>query len=252
MTIQPKPSIGAWPGCGVIRAWRSSRVSQGGAATGWAGISTPSGGRPWPRPSTPPALSASAAGPATSRPCSRPPSTSSVAPRRCSRMTSWRARPSGSSWSCSYYVRDGARRCCSLVPRRMLMVLIEPISQTDTPDVPPADEAEECFTAENVLGFVRDLAAARNPYSAHSFRTVDLNRLRSGARVAQRLLNAHLELRRRMGRGARTGKRAHAAAVRRVLEASNERDLELAAAVLSLPFFFSTPDEREQERAAGG
>jgi hypothetical protein len=115
-----------------------------------------------------------------------------------------------------------------------------------TPDVPPADEADVCYTAEDMLTFVRNVAGASTS------RSVDLTRLRSGVRVAQALLDAHLKLRRRTGRGARTGRRAHAAAVRRVLEDSNERDLVLALAMLSLPFLFRTPDEREQERTAGG
>ena len=66
-------------------------------------------------------------------------------------------------------------------------------------------------------------------------------RVKHGADVAQRLLAAHLELRRRRTRGAHGGRRAHAAAVDAVLDATNDAALVLAQAWLEAAFALLPP-----------
>ena len=57
-------------------------------------------------------------------------------------------------------------------------------------------------------------------------------RIKDGVDVVLQILDVHLELKRRYGRGARTGSRKHAAEIRRLLEATNSANLVVAAAYL--------------------
>jgi hypothetical protein len=99
-----------------------------------------------------------------------------------------------------------------------------------------AEEPGEPLTAADLAGFCRELAAISHPRYERIHRAVGDERIRAGARVAQQILNAHLELRQRMGRNARTGRRKHSQTVYELLDGTNDVDLQLAVAVLSLPF----------------
>jgi hypothetical protein len=80
-----------------------------------------------------------------------------------------------------------------------------------TPDVPPADEADEFFTAKNILEFVRNEAAKRDPANARHYAAASSARIKDGVDLAQRLLASHLttvrlttaHLQGRRGRGRR-------------------------------------------------
>ncbi len=110
---------------------------------------------------------------------------------------------------------------------------LAPIAPAEPP--PPAEEPDEGYSADGILAFVREMAATRDPRHAHLYRAVEPERIRAGARVAQQILETHLALRQRMGRGARTGRRAHAQTVYHLLDSTNDIDLELAVAALSIP-----------------
>ncbi len=107
-----------------------------------------------------------------------------------------------------------------------------------------AEELDECLTADDLANFVRVLAADCDRRHAHIYRAVEPARIRAGARVAQQILETHLALRQRMGRGARTGRRKHAQEIYRLRADTNDVDLSLAVAVLSITCFFAMPRER--------
>lgn len=90
------------------------------------------------------------------------------------------------------------------------------------------------FVSEQALDFVREEAARRDPRHTHIYATVSAGRVKDAADTAQQLLAAHLEQRRRQGRGARTGRRTHLQTVYAILDASNEANLVLADAFLEL------------------
>jgi hypothetical protein len=92
------------------------------------------------------------------------------------------------------------------------------------------------FTRDEVLGYIRQEAARRDWRSARIYRTISPGRVKDGADVAQRLLEVHLELRRRRTRGARGGRRAHHAAVDAILAETNDAALVLAQAWLEAAF----------------
>ena len=69
----------------------------------------------------------------------------------------------------------------------------------------PTSHADECYTAENILGFVRDEAAKRDPDHAHHYAAASAASVKDGVDRAQRLLASHrttapLEARRGRGR----------------------------------------------------
>jgi hypothetical protein len=84
-------------------------------------------------------------------------------------------------------------------------------------DPPPQGEEVESFTSEQVLAFVRDVAARHDPQLAHYYATMPNSRVKDGVDVVLRILAVHLESKGRYGRGARTGSRRHAAEIRRLL-----------------------------------
>lgn len=124
----------------------------------------------------------------------------------------------------------------------MSVPLPEPTSPDEGPAGHGADQEPEPapdlgpFTRDEMLSFVLGEAARRDWRSARLYRSMDAGRVKIGADVAQRLLEAHLELRRRRTRGARGGRRAHAAAVDAVLDETNDAALVLAQAWLEAAF----------------
>lgn len=92
------------------------------------------------------------------------------------------------------------------------------------------------FVSERALDFVRDEAARRDWRHASLYAAADQGRVKDGVDVVQRLVAAHLELLRRQGRGARTGRRQHAQTVRAVLAETNEVSLVLAEAWLEAAY----------------
>jgi hypothetical protein len=109
---------------------------------------------------------------------------------------------------------------------------------------PPAEEPDESYTGDDILAFVREMAATNDPRRAPIYRAVEPERIRAGARLAQQILETHLELRQRMGRRARTGRRKHAQSIYQLLDSTNDADLELAVAALSIPCYFATRAQR--------
>jgi hypothetical protein len=107
----------------------------------------------------------------------------------------------------------------------------------------------ESFTPEQVLAFVRDVAARRDSALAHYYRTMAAGRVKDGVEVVLQLLEVHLELKRRYGRGARTGSRAHAAEIRRLLDSTNSANLVAAAAYLESAYGV-LPPSRARETVA--
>lgn len=103
-------------------------------------------------------------------------------------------------------------------------------------DLPPQDDAEggEIVRLEDVLTFVRAEAARRDPALAHHYAQMRPGRIKAAADLAQHILAAHLELRRRQGRGARTGRRLHAQQVYALLDSTNTANLVLAQAFLEV------------------
>src|SRR5215217_8093699 len=91
----------------------------------------------------------------------------------------------------------------------------------------------ETFSAEQILFFVRDEAADRDPRYAHLYRSMSAGRVKDGIEVAQQLLRAHLALYRCHGRG---GRKEHRAAIERILESTNDASLVLALAWLTAAF----------------
>src|SRR5688572_2136041 len=89
----------------------------------------------------------------------------------------------------------------------------------------PEDAGEpddEGFFPEVILDYVRAEAARRDPGLARVYRAATPRRVRNAGWLAHALMAAHLELHRRVGRGARTGRRKHAQEVYRLLNASND------------------------------
>ena len=105
---------------------------------------------------------------------------------------------------------------------------------------PPAEQPDKSYTPDDILAFVREVAATSDPRHAHILRAVEPERIRASARLAQQILETHLELRQRMGRRARTGRRKHAQAIYQLLGNTNDIDLELAVAALAIPCYFAT------------
>ena len=114
------------------------------------------------------------------------------------------------------------------------MIATAPEPTNTAEDLDP--EGEEFVRPEDVLAFVRDAAARRDPSLAHHYATMTPRRIKAAADLAQHILAAHLELRRRQGRGARTGRRVHAQAIYSLLDSTNTCNLVLAMAFLEVAF----------------
>jgi hypothetical protein len=109
----------------------------------------------------------------------------------------------------------------------------------------PEDEVLESFTHEDVLWFVRNEAARRDPALAHLYRRMDASRVKDGVDVVLALIQAHRDLVGRWGRRARTGKRKHAQRVYALLASTNEANLVLAEAYL-FSAYATLPPSRSQ------
>lgn len=111
----------------------------------------------------------------------------------------------------------------------------------------PAEEPEEGIWPSAVLAFVRQEAAGMDPAHSHIYKAATLRRIKNAAWLAYDLMGVHLELHRRLGRGARTGRRAHAAEIRRLLENTNAANLVLAQAALVAAIGTLPPDEPRRD-----
>jgi hypothetical protein len=100
---------------------------------------------------------------------------------------------------------------------------------------------------EDVLDCVRQEAARLDWRSARVYEAASPRRVKNAGWLAHDLIAAHLELHRRTGRGARTGKRQHAAEVRRLLEATTDADLQLAQCLILAAIGMLPPDAPRRE-----
>ncbi len=107
---------------------------------------------------------------------------------------------------------------------------------------PPEEEPEAWFAREDLLGFVREEATLIDPVHSHIYRAASPRRIRDAGWTAHDFMAVHAELHRRTGRGARSGKRQHAADVRRLLNSANDADLVLAQALLLVAIGTLPPD----------
>jgi hypothetical protein len=108
--------------------------------------------------------------------------------------------------------------------------------EATNPDHDPEPEDETLFSPEDVLAFVRRAAAGRDPRHASLYETVDADRIKDGIETLQAILRAHLEFHLRTGRGARSARRAHAAAIREAVLATNPVTYTLGLVWLDLAF----------------
>ena len=105
-----------------------------------------------------------------------------------------------------------------------------------SPAEDPEPEDEILFSSEDVLAFVRRAASERDPRHSHIYADCDASRVKDGVETLQAILRAHLEFHLRTGRGARSGRRAHAAAIRTAVLATNEVTFTLGLAWLDLGY----------------
>lgn len=96
----------------------------------------------------------------------------------------------------------------------------------------PQGEDFAYVTPDSALAYVRVAAARRDPALARHYQTMSSDRVKDGIEIALQILDAHITLKRRYGRGARTGARAHHAAIRQLLESTPSSSLVLAQAWL--------------------
>ena len=96
----------------------------------------------------------------------------------------------------------------------------------------PQGEGDECITCASVLAYVRTVAARRDPALAHLYKTMPSERVGDGIEIALQILGAHITLKRRYGRSAKTGARAHREEIREILDSTNISNLVLAQAWL--------------------
>jgi hypothetical protein len=115
------------------------------------------------------------------------------------------------------------------------------IEQTEHTEEDP-DACDACFEREAVLEYVREEAGRIDRPRSRLYHSVSSRRIENAAWLAYNFMAVHRELHLRVGRGARSGKRAHAAEVRRLLESTNDADLALAMAVLVAAIGTLPPD----------
>jgi hypothetical protein len=107
-----------------------------------------------------------------------------------------------------------------------------------TEESEPGEDSLEAFsvTDEDVLQFVRDAATQRDPKNARFYATASPGRIKDGIGTLATILSAHLAFHQRTGRGAKTGRRKHAAAIRAAVLATNEVTYTLGLAWLDLGY----------------
>jgi hypothetical protein len=109
--------------------------------------------------------------------------------------------------------------------------------------VTSAEEPEDeiLFSPEDVLDFVRRVAAERDPRHASIYADVDPSRVKDGIVTLEALMRAHLEFHRRTSRGARSGRRVHSQQIREAVLATNEVTFTLGLVWLDLAFGLLPP-----------
>ena len=95
---------------------------------------------------------------------------------------------------------------------------------------------DDLFSPADVLAFVRTVAAQRDPQNARHYADCDASRIKDGVETLQAIMRAHLEFHVRTGRGARSGRRRHAAAIREAVLATNPVTYTLGLVWLDLAF----------------
>jgi hypothetical protein len=114
-------------------------------------------------------------------------------------------------------------------------------------DPEPGSEWTETFTPAQVLAFVRSEAALRDPRHARIYETADPSRIKDGIDTLRAIVSAHLEFHQRTGRGAKSGRRAHAAAIRTAVLATNEVTFTLGLIWLELAFGLLPPSSPPED-----
>jgi hypothetical protein len=116
----------------------------------------------------------------------------------------------------------------------------------DPPAQPEVVEVEdiESFTPEDVLRFVRHVAAQRDPRRSHRYASMSASQIKDGVDVVLRILAAHREL---LNRGARTGKRAHNQRVYQLLAATTPANIVLTEAYLEAAYGILPPSHPKND-----
>lgn len=112
----------------------------------------------------------------------------------------------------------------------------EATSPDHDPEPGVVREWDDLFSPADVLDFVRRVASERDPRHASLYATASPGRIKEGIATLEAILSAHLAFHQRTGRGAKTGRRKHAAAVRTAVLATNEVTFTLGLAWLDLGY----------------
>ena len=118
-------------------------------------------------------------------------------------------------------------------------------SETTNPDHDPEPgvvrEWDDLFSPADVLDFVRRVASERDPRHAHLYADCDASRVKDGIDTLLAITRAHLKFHLRTGRGARSGRRAHATAIREAVLATNPVTYTLGLVWLEAAFALLPP-----------
>jgi len=127
-----------------------------------------------------------------------------------------------------------------MAARELVCPAEEPESEADSPEAFAVSD-------EDILELVRVVATERDPVNSRHYTTASPERIKDGCDVALQLLASHLELFRRQGRRAKTGRRKHAAAIRVTLANTNETTLVLAESWVFCAYGLLPPSQPLQD-----